>query len=71
LELLRLPGGENFANELLWFAEKGKDYPVKVTGVEIVPDPVQPGSPATFKISATTGKLFSGRNFFMRSLFPR
>jgi hypothetical protein len=55
----------------LWFAEKGKDYPVKVTGVEIVPDPVQPGSPATFKISATTGKLFSGRNFFMRSLFPR
>ena len=40
---------------LLWRAGRGKKYPVKVSGVEIVPDPVQPGKPATFKISASTG----------------
>ena len=40
---------------LLWCAGRGKKYPVKVSGVEIVPDPVQPGKPATFKISASTG----------------
>jgi hypothetical protein len=28
---------------------------VKVSGVQIVPDPVEPGKPATFKISASTG----------------
>jgi hypothetical protein len=39
---------------LVWPAGK-KDYPVKVSGVQIVPDPVEPGKPATFKISATTG----------------
>ncbi|XP_066396738.1 phosphatidylglycerol/phosphatidylinositol transfer protein-like [Miscanthus floridulus] len=33
-----------------------KDYPVKVSGVQIVPDPVEPGKPATFKISASTDK---------------
>ncbi|EER95885.1 hypothetical protein BDA96_02G039000 [Sorghum bicolor] len=33
-----------------------KNYPVKVSGVEIVPDPVEPGNPATFKISASTDK---------------
>jgi len=36
-------------------AEKGLDYPVKVSGVEVVPDPVVRGEPATFKISASTG----------------
>ena len=42
-----------------WFgfaADKGRHYPVKVSGVEIVPDPVVRGEPATFKISASTGK---------------
>jgi len=34
-----------------------KNYPVKVSGVEIVPDPVEPGNPATFKISASTGTV--------------
>ena len=28
---------------------------MKVSGVQIVPDPVEPGKPATFKISASTG----------------
>jgi hypothetical protein len=41
---------------LLRRAEKGNNYPVKVSGVEIVPDPVAPGQPATFKIIASTGK---------------
>ena len=50
-------------------AEKGRHYPVKVSGVEIVPDPVERGVPATFKISATTGKPLSGRNLCML-LFP-
>lgn len=40
---------------LLLRADKGKKYPVKVSGVEIVPDPVARGEPATFKISASTG----------------
>jgi hypothetical protein len=40
---------------LLWRAGRGKKYPVKVSGVEIVPDPVQAGKLATFKISASTG----------------
>uniref|UniRef100_A0ACD5U8S6 Uncharacterized protein n=2 Tax=Avena sativa TaxID=4498 RepID=A0ACD5U8S6_AVESA len=39
----------------LEYCNKHKDYPVKVSGVEIVPDPVERGVPATFKISATTG----------------
>jgi len=37
-------------------AEKGRDYPVTVSGVEVVPDPVVRGEPATFKISASTDK---------------
>lgn len=37
-------------------AGQGRDHPVKVSGVEIVPDPVVSGQPATFKISASTGK---------------
>lgn len=36
-------------------AEKGRDYPVKVTGVEVIPDPVVRGEPVTFRISASTG----------------
>ncbi|KAI5018044.1 hypothetical protein ZWY2020_042932 [Hordeum vulgare] len=37
--------------------DKGRHYPVKVSGVEISPDPVVRGKPATFKISASTGNL--------------
>lgn len=38
------------------YCNKGRRYPVKVSGVEIVPDPVVRGQPATFKISASTDK---------------
>ncbi|KAL5218996.1 hypothetical protein ABZP36_019680 [Zizania latifolia] len=38
------------------YCSSGRDYPVKVSGVEIVPDPVVSGQPATFKISASTGR---------------
>ncbi|KAL5197395.1 hypothetical protein ABZP36_000907 [Zizania latifolia] len=38
------------------YCNKGKNYPVKVSGLEIVPDPVARGEPATFKISASTDK---------------
>uniref|UniRef100_A0A0D9VZY5 MD-2-related lipid-recognition domain-containing protein n=1 Tax=Leersia perrieri TaxID=77586 RepID=A0A0D9VZY5_9ORYZ len=38
------------------YCRQGRNYPVKVSGVEIVPDPVVSGQPATFKISASTDK---------------
>ncbi|KAK1643588.1 hypothetical protein QYE76_061393 [Lolium multiflorum] len=38
------------------YCNKGRRYPVKVSGVEIVPDPVVRGQPASFKISASTDK---------------
>uniref|UniRef100_A0A0E0KJX7 MD-2-related lipid-recognition domain-containing protein n=1 Tax=Oryza punctata TaxID=4537 RepID=A0A0E0KJX7_ORYPU len=38
------------------YCRQGRDYPVKVSEVEIVPDPVVSGQPATFKISASTDK---------------
>ncbi|KAK3126447.1 hypothetical protein QOZ80_7AG0556700 [Eleusine coracana subsp. coracana] len=38
------------------YCNKGKNYPVKVSGVEIVPDPIAPGQPATFKVIASTDK---------------
>jgi hypothetical protein len=37
---------------------------VKVSAVEIIPDPVQPGQPATFNISASTGMVLPGRSRF-------
>ncbi|KAE8816613.1 ML domain protein precursor [Hordeum vulgare] len=36
------------------YCNKGCHYPVKVSGVEISPDPVVRGKPTTFKISAST-----------------
>jgi hypothetical protein len=47
------------AYSFCWFgsaADKGRHYPVKVSSVEIIPDPVVRGQPATFKISASTGE---------------
>ncbi|KAM4114179.1 hypothetical protein ACJW30_04G050700 [Castanea mollissima] len=38
---------------------KKADYPVKVSGVVVSPNPVVLGKPATFNISATTGKPIS------------
>lgn len=45
------------------YVDKKADYPVKVTGIEILPNPVVSGAPATFKISATSG------NYIFISLF--
>jgi hypothetical protein len=42
---------------LLFRADKGKKYLVKLSAVEIIPDPVQPGQPATFNISASTSMV--------------
>ncbi|KAF7001102.1 hypothetical protein CFC21_016837 [Triticum aestivum] len=54
--LLLLPLPAAYAVTDVEYCNKGKNYPVKVSGVEIVPDPVERGVPATFKISATTDK---------------
>ncbi|KAF5473958.1 hypothetical protein F2P56_005904 [Juglans regia] len=42
------------------YCDKNVDYDVKVKGVEIIPDPVARGKPATFSISASTGKAIAG-----------
>ncbi|OEL33296.1 hypothetical protein BAE44_0005687 [Dichanthelium oligosanthes] len=55
LLLLLLPAAS--AATAVEYCNKGKKYPVKVSGVEIVPDPVQRGEPAKFKISASTDKI--------------
>lgn len=39
------------------FADKKADYPVKIHGVTISPDPVVRGKKATFEVSATTGEI--------------
>ncbi|XP_072957272.1 MD-2-related lipid-recognition protein ROSY1-like [Typha angustifolia] len=52
------------------YCKKGADYPVKVSGVEISPNPVARGEPATFTISASTedgiskGKLVIDVKYF-------
>ncbi|KQK12840.1 putative phosphatidylglycerol/phosphatidylinositol transfer protein DDB_G0282179 [Brachypodium distachyon] len=38
------------------YCKKGRHYPVQVSSVEIVPEPIVRGEPATFKISASTDK---------------
>ncbi|KAA8544377.1 hypothetical protein F0562_022355 [Nyssa sinensis] len=42
------------------YCDKKVNYAVKVDGVDISPDPVVTGKPATFSISASTGKAISG-----------
>jgi hypothetical protein len=37
------------------YAEKGANYAVQISNVEILPDPVVRGEPFTFKIKAYTG----------------
>ncbi|XP_010907964.1 uncharacterized protein [Elaeis guineensis] len=39
------------------YCKKGADYAVKVSGVDISPDPIARGKPATFTISAYTGSV--------------
>ncbi|GMH22982.1 hypothetical protein Nepgr_024825 [Nepenthes gracilis] len=47
------------ANEIR-YCDKTADYDVKVHEVEISPDPIARGQPATFNISASTEKSISG-----------
>ncbi|GMY14408.1 putative phosphatidylglycerol/ phosphatidylinositol transfer protein DDB_G0282179 [Fagus crenata] len=42
------------------YCDRKADYDVKVNGIEINPNPIARGKPATFSISATTGKEISG-----------
>ncbi|XP_054811604.1 uncharacterized protein LOC129312864 [Prosopis cineraria] len=42
------------------YCDRKQNYAVKVSGVDILPDPVVRGKPATFKISASTGEAISG-----------
>ncbi|BBN68971.1 MD-2-related lipid recognition domain-containing protein / ML domain-containing protein [Prunus dulcis] len=43
------------------------EYAVKVQGVEILPDPVVRGKPATFNISASTGTMLMYRTKYINS----
>ncbi|CAM8925320.1 unnamed protein product [Rhodiola kirilowii] len=42
------------------YCDKKGNYDVKVGGVEITPNPVAKGKPATFSISATAGEKITG-----------
>ncbi|XP_038992827.1 MD-2-related lipid-recognition protein ROSY1-like isoform X2 [Hibiscus syriacus] len=42
------------------YCDKEGNYVVKVSGIEISPNPVARGKPATFTISASTGQAISG-----------
>ncbi|XP_061350423.1 uncharacterized protein LOC133295600 [Gastrolobium bilobum] len=42
------------------YCDKKAVYDVEVKGVEISPDPIARGQPATFSIAATTGQALSG-----------
>lgn len=39
-------------------SDKKAEYDVEVSGVDISPDPIARGQPATFSIAATTGTLW-------------
>ncbi|KAH7541819.1 uncharacterized protein LOC107403581 [Ziziphus jujuba] len=42
------------------YCDRKADYPVKVHGITISPDPVVRGEEATFKVSASTSEVISG-----------
>jgi len=48
------------SNTKVQYCDKHADYPVKVSGVEISPNPIVGGKPATFSIAASTGGAISG-----------
>lgn len=54
-------------------SDRRGDYPVKVGELEVSPDPVKSGQPATFTVSASTGKrwyfVFSSRFNLLSLLF--
>lgn len=49
-------------------ADRTGNYAVKVSGVDMSPDPVVRGEPATFKISASTGKVSFSLRFYLLSI---
>ncbi|MBA0604917.1 hypothetical protein Godav_017543 [Gossypium davidsonii] len=42
------------------YCDNGGNYVVKINGIDISPNPVVSGKPATFSISASTGQAISG-----------
>ncbi|KAK6926502.1 MD-2-related lipid-recognition domain [Dillenia turbinata] len=42
------------------YCDRKANYAVKITGIDIIPDPVVSGKPATFKISASTAEALAG-----------
>lgn len=51
-------------------SDKKADYDVEVKGVEISPDPIARGQPATFSIAATTGTLLFCKFCNCVTVFP-
>ncbi|KAK7263486.1 hypothetical protein RJT34_31077 [Clitoria ternatea] len=51
------------------YCDKKADYAVKVSGIQISPNPVVRGDPATFKISATSGQAIHGGQVVIRVSF--
>ncbi|KAL0558952.1 hypothetical protein IC582_003541 [Cucumis melo] len=52
------------------YCDRRGNYPVKVDELEVSPDPVKSGQPATFTVSASTEKNLSGGKFVVEvSLF--
>ncbi|KAK7342068.1 hypothetical protein VNO80_25011 [Phaseolus coccineus] len=60
LSILFLSSFQAHATTKITYCDKKTNYPVKVSGVDISPDPVKSGHPATFKIYATSGKAIHG-----------
>lgn len=51
------------------YADKKTHYGVKVKGVEITPNPIARGQPATFSIAATTGIMQYYYDILLTCLF--
>lgn len=51
------------------YCDNSEDYVVKVSDVKISPDPVVPGKPTTFDISASTGQNLSNGKVVIRVTF--
>ncbi|CAJ1979086.1 unnamed protein product [Sphenostylis stenocarpa] len=60
LSILFLSSFQAQATIKISYCDKKTDYAVKVSGVDISPDPVKSGHPATFKIYASSGKSIYG-----------
>ncbi|KAK7257576.1 hypothetical protein RIF29_31637 [Crotalaria pallida] len=58
--ILFLSSSLSHAKVTFKYCDKKEDYAVKVSAIEILPNPVVSGIPATFKISASSGKRISG-----------